>query len=281
MKFFACLVFSLCIFTGLEAVSISSVTHLGRPHLRVVTQSATYLYDPVAGGFSSIIDQHGQDWVAYKDQPWGEYPASAASSYRGVPNLVFRSEDDGAGHPGHQKCSSQVVDGSKIVTESLSGIWAWNWTFTERYARLEITKVDPEHPYWFLYEGPAGGAYRPRQTYWGSNQGGPNFTRYDHYRGSVKRDHFRWIYFGSVGSKACFFMAMTELDQHPDHYSLLGNTESGIDSPDGMVVAGFGRTEGAMPLLREAAVFYIGIYPRPIKRTRQHRRLGRFISRIF
>ena len=43
-----------------------------------------------------------------------------------------------------------------------------------------------------------------------------------------------------------------------DHYSLLGNDTVGINSPDGMVAAGFGRGPGANPLLREPNRFIVG-----------------------
>ncbi|MEO0733921.1 MAG: hypothetical protein AAFZ52_13875 [Bacteroidota bacterium] len=243
----------------LAAESITTVEHLGRPHFRITTRMATYLYDPVAGGFSSILDREGKDWVSYKDKPWGEYPASAASSYRGVPNLVFRGDDDGAGHPGHKKCESRVVAENKIHTVSLSGDWAWTWTFYKDCARLDVEKAPDDRPYWFLYEGPVGGSYQPRTTFWATDLDAPSYVINDHYQGKVQRGQFRYMFFGENQRPHIFFMLQLTPDTRGDHISYLGNKEIGAaNSPDGMVVAGFGRAEGAKPLLTGTNSFLIG-----------------------
>ena len=271
----------LCLFlfhcTGGLAQQLSTVQHLGRAHIKVTTKSATYLYDPLAGGFSSILDPEGNDWVAYKDQPWGQYPASAASSYRGVPNLVFGGDDDGAGHPGHKQCQSKVSNG-KIITTTLSGDWAWEWSFTKRGARLDVTKAPADRNYWFLYEGPAGGSYAPRRTFWATNLSDPSYDIPDHYLGGIHRGHYQLMYFGTQDSDYVFAMYQAEADTHQDHISYLGNEEIGAaDSPDGMVVAGFGRDEGATPLLSGENTFYMAIMPslKPRKIKRKMAKLAR------
>ncbi|PHI19186.1 hypothetical protein CEQ90_14075 [Lewinellaceae bacterium SD302] len=260
-------------------VSILESNHLGRAHYRVETLTATYLYDPVAGGFSSILDPDGNDWVAYKDKPWGEYPAAAAASFRGLPNLVFQGDDDGAGHPGHRKCSSQF-NNNQIFTQSISGKWAWTWTFHEKYASLEVTDTDAERPYWFLYEGPAGGRYRPKQTSWGTDKSGPNYERFDHFKGSKHSDNYRWFYFNGPDSPYTFWMAQAEADTLSDHYSLLGSEEKGVDSADGMVVAGFGRGISADPQLTGPNTFLIGFYKKQVSTRSRHRAIGRAIRKL-
>lgn len=271
---------SLLLFAApLSSQVITEVIHLERIHYQVVTKTATYLYDPVAGGFSSIIDPAGKDWIAYQDQPWGEYPASAGSSFRGLPNLVFGGEDDGVGHPGHQKCSSKIA-GSQIITESKSGKWSWTWTFYPGHARLEVQKTDQTQPYWFLYEGPAGGVYTSKQTVWGTDVKGPNFDRFDQYKGSMNESNYQWMYFSTVAAKASLWIAMATPDELPDHYSLLGNTELGIDSPNGMVSAGFGRVQPRQPLLRGAQTFYIGCYKKAVLDKKRHRAISKSIRKI-
>ncbi|OAV44384.1 hypothetical protein [Lewinella sp. 4G2] len=271
MRTFLLLFCLLLVSSSATAQKFTEVTHLGRLHLKVETRSATYLYDPVAGGFSSIIDPAGADWVAYRDTPWGEYPASAASSYRGVPNLVFRGDDDGAGHPGHKKCKSELRDG-KIYTETLSGEWAWNWSFTRKGAILAVTKVPAGKKYWFLYEGPAGGRYQPKTTYWATGLTPPSYAIPDHFTGGTHRDYHQLMYFGQDDSRYVFGMLQATPDTHRDHISYLGNEEIGAaNSPDGMVVAGFGRDEGATPLLEDPQIFAIAIIKkgkaRRIKKT--------------
>ena len=265
-----------CLLVGntLAAQRFSTVDHLGREHIQVVTKAATYLYDPVAGGFSSIIDPKGNDWVAYRDEPWGKYPASAASSYRGVPNLVFGGEDNGAGHPGHKQCQSRVI-GKRIVTTTNSGDWGWAWTFGRRGARLDVTRTPQDRAYWFLFEGPAGGSYSPKETFWATDLTDPSYAIPDHYAGKTHRAYYQIMYFGTQNSPYVIAMLQIEADTKRDHISYLGNEEIGAaDSPDGMLVAGFGRDEGATPLLTGRQSFYLAIMPRS-KPNRIRRRLRR------
>jgi len=261
-------------------VRISETTHLGRTHFRIETAFATFLYDTAGGGFSSILDPDGADWIAYRDEPWGEYPASAASAFRGLPNLVFGGEDSGAGHPGHARCRSTIVSDNRIHTTTLSGRWAWTWSFHENCAELIIEKSDPAHPYWFLYEGPAGGRWDPANTFWGSDQGGPDSAAPDFYAGDIRFGHFRWLYFGTKTSRHTLWIAQIEDDERLDLYALLGNEASGLHSPDGMIVAGFGRGPGNAPLLDRPLRFLIGLERQRIATPADHARLARRIEAV-
>lgn len=239
---------------------ISVVQHLGREHFRVRTATATYLYDPVAGGFSSILDKVGNDWVSYKDDADPSYPAAAATKYRGVPNLVFGGDDDGAGHPGFAKCESRITRRNQITTVSLSGEWEWRWTFYRNYAKLQVVSTPDDRPYWFLYEGPAGGRYQPRATWWATDLSEPSYDIPDHYHDRTHRGQYRYMVFGTKYNDYAFWMLQQTADTQPDHISYLGNEEIGAaDSPDGMVVAGFGRAAGATPLLTGPNTFLIGL----------------------
>jgi hypothetical protein len=243
-----------------KACEISTVNHLGREHFRIKTASAIYLYDPVAGGFSSIFDKLGNDWISYQDDEQPEYPAAAATKYRGVPNLVYGGDDDGAGHPGHQKCESRMVGSNRIHTVSTSGKWAWTWTFYPNAAKLEVEKTPANKPYWFLYEGPVGGTYRPNSTFWATDLTNPSYEINDHFAGDIYRAQHQYMFFGEDNNPYIFFMMQTTPDDKPDHISYLGNEKVGAkDSPDGMVVAGFGRTKNATPLLLGANTFIIGL----------------------
>ena len=255
-----------------------------RPHFKITTRSATYYYDIAGGGFSSILDPAGNDWVAYQREPWDQYPPSAASSYRGVPNFVFRSDDSGAGHPGHDRCTSRITGRNKIHTVSNSGKWAWTVTFYKDCARFDMIKTDPDHPYWFLYEGPPGGTYRPRTTYWATDVSDPSYVVHDHYKGDDHEAYHQYMMFGEDSSEYSLFMAQAEPDTHIDHISYLGNEEIGaVQSSDGMVVAGLGRGPGSYPLMTEPNTFLIGLLPYNLTETaellRARSRVGRLLKR--
>lgn len=251
-----------------------------RQHYKIETPKVTYYYDIKGGGFSRIIDDEGNDWVSFKMNPWGEYPASAASSFRGLPNMVFQGDDDGAGHPGHDKCQSWIED-KKIVTESLSGKWKWNWEFFDDYAVMNVLTSDTSRAFWFLYEGTPGGKYDPANTYFGTSNEDPQQLVFDYYKGDVNRDKLQWMYVGQHDVGNTFYMVHCKEDEHLDMTSILGNTKNGIESPDGMTVFAFGRGEGVNKYLKGRQKFVIGFYPEQINNAEKHQKLTKFINENF
>jgi hypothetical protein len=261
-------------------VSMEETSHEGRPHILVRTRTLEYYYDVRGGGFSRILDRQGKDWVSFKMELWGSYPASAASSFRGLPNLVFQGEDDGAGHPGHDKCRSHS-EANRIFTESLSGKWKWSWEFHKDHAILEMLRTDQDRSYWFLYEGTPGGNFKPGESYFGSDQGGPFPGGYDYFKGDIAWGSYRWMYAGKKDTPGTIFMIQEKEDELKDMICFLGNTEAGLDSPDGMTVFGFGREEGATPLLKGKQKFIIGLYPDRIENTEGHQKLSEYLQGTF
>jgi hypothetical protein len=53
------------------AVSVTSATQAGIDCYKVTTSEATYYFDKVGGGFVSIIDKDGSDWVSWHDPATG------------------------------------------------------------------------------------------------------------------------------------------------------------------------------------------------------------------
>jgi hypothetical protein len=76
-------------------------------------------------------------------------------------------------------------------------------------------------------------------------------------------------------------MIQVKEDQAEDMISFLGNTENGLDSPDGMTVFGFGRGPDAEPLLEGSQCFILGFYPAQIVDVKDHHRLGSYIQTSF
>ncbi len=266
--------------SDLSKTTIEETTYENRSHFVIRTSDVVYYYDISGGGFSRIIDHYGNDWIQFKKDPWNQYPASAASSYRGLPNLVFGSDDSGAGHPGFDNCNSKIINDTTIVSQSSSGKWQWEWTFFDNYAVLEILKTDPKHPYWFLYEGTPGGVYDINNYYYGTDLKGPINDLPDFYKNTTIFNHHQWAYFGRNSVKSTLFLAQLKKDDHQDMIAYLGNSEKGIDSEDGMTVFGFGRGKHTNPLLTENQKFIVGIYQDTILDIQEHKKLSQHIANL-
>lgn len=253
----------------------------GQECFEIKLRNAVLYYQKAAGGFSSIIDKEGNDWIGFRKDTIQKYPENAASEYRGLPNLVFGSVDSGAGHPGFNLCKSSLISDNQIKTVSNSGAWEWTWTFYPDYAELVIEKVDPDHTYWFLYEGIPGGKYRPQFQYWGTNKGGPNKSLPDYFFNNTIYDTWQWVYFGDDSVNRIFYILHKESDELTDTFSYLGNTSEGIISPDGMVVFGFGREKEAKPLFYdEGQHFVIGFEEMNISSIEDHNQIGVLMNRF-
>ena len=250
----------------------------GQAAFKIETPHGMYYYQKEAGGFSSILDKAGKDWLGFRQTDQASYPASAASDYRGLPNSVFSGDDDGAGHPGFRQCTSVQVASNKIRTFSKSGHWQWSWTFYNEYAELAIERVDSSRAYWFLYEGTPGGHYDPEQQFWATNKTEFQRTTPDYYTGGTVNGNWQWAYFGHMRSPQIFFVAQEESDQLNDLFGYLGNTESGVTSQDGMVVFGLGRGEGAKPLFTKPMRFKIGFHPMRNKSKERQSQVADFLN---
>ncbi len=267
--------------SGRGAVEISEGEYEGRPHYIVYTKAATYYLDRAGGGFSRMIDTYGNDWIAYRTEPWDQYPASAASSFRGVPNLVFGSETDGgAGHPGHDKCTSVVSGDTVITTTTKSGKWKWEWRFYDNYVELNVLETDQSTPYWFLYEGTPGGSYRPEKSYFGTDSTGFQDNVPDFFKGTVAWGNYQWAYFSRSGVATSFYVSQKKTDTHTDMMSYLGNTEEGALSKNGMTVFGFGRGKNTKPLLTGPNSFVLGWTDYGVENQETHDKIAKQINSI-
>jgi len=277
-----CLIFlSYCLVNGLfaQSISIEETTYAERPHYVIKTPAAAYFYDRAGGGFSRILDSYGNDWIGFQPDS-SSYPAAAATSYRGLPNLVFQGDNDGAGHPGFDQCESAKTDSISILTTSRDGKWQWRWTFFATYAQLDIEKIDIERNYWFLYEGLPGGTFEPKRQYWATNSTGLRTDQPDYYRGKAESGYWQWAYFGKEGVGRVFFVAQKTPDRAKDIFGYLGNTEKGVASGDGMVVFGFGRNPETEPLLNEPQTFYIGFINGSVSSSQEHQRVAKEMQQL-
>ncbi len=250
-----------CIFNmGNAQVNIEEFTYQDRLHFKITTPSATYLFDRSGGGFSSIIDKEGLDWISYKkDSSVATYPKSGGGQFRGLPNAVFGNDDGGCGHPGFENAVSEKISPNTIQTMSKSGLWEWTWTFFKDYAVWNVTKTDPNYAYWLLYEGTIAGSWNNlSDKYWGSNKviNGPIN---DFYKNESVSDQVDFLFFGDKKVKRTFYISQKKTDEIFDLIGFLGNKVEGMNqSPDGMIVAGIGRDKRGKPAMTQANTFKIG-----------------------
>ncbi len=250
-----------CTNSGKIEVEINEETSTsGVAYFKIKTKNATYLYEKQAGGFASIIDNNGIDWIQFhKSDSGAKFPASAAADYRGLPNLVHKGKDSGCGHPGFQKMSSVKINDHTISSTSLSGKWSWTWIFYDDFAELTIDKADTSRAYWFLYEGPIGGNFSPKTHFWGTNNLEKNISDADLIRGSRLTGNWDIVYFGDQNVENILFLHQLTTDKAKDMMAYMGNSkELANASKDGMVVFGFGRSPMAKPGLSGLNRFRIG-----------------------
>jgi hypothetical protein len=230
-------------------ISIKETVEQGISCYRITTPSATYLYDRAGGGFMSMIDQDGNDWISFKTDNY-PFPGNAASRYRGIPNLGIGGEDNDAGHPGFDQCQTEIIAPNVIETTTKSGNWKFRWAFYDDYAKFIMVKSMPDMPYWFLYEGTPAGNYTPGNMYWGNNLDGLRDDFPDLLQNTGIYNNFSWVYVGQKEYPRILFLKQLQPDNKPDLFSYMGNTSGGSDkSPDGMVCFGFGRAHRTRPVL--------------------------------
>lgn len=262
-----------------NAVAIEEAMFEERPHFRVHTASATYWVDRSNGGLSKLIDSDGNDWIQYSSAPWDKYPASAASSYRGIPNAVFGGDHNGFGHPGWKPAETQRVGDRQLVTTSKDGVWQMTWTFTLDDATVAITKADPNRKYWFLYEGPIAGRWVPSEQYFATDTRAPVHQPKDYVKGDKFFETWKWAYFGDDSVSRVLAIVHEQNDELVDTFAHLGNTKDGLASPDGMVVFGFGRgPDGIEPLLTGENSFRIRFLEQSGKTMEQYEALKSILS---
>lgn len=253
----------------------------GQDSFKITTATATYIYQKSAGGFSNIFDDTGRDWIQFHKSDSASYPSSSASDYRGLPNLVFKSDDGGCGHPGFEKMVSEKVAFNQIRSISKSGKWQWLWTFHPSHAELKVEKVDVSKPYWFLYEGPTAGKFSPKTHYWGNNLSeGPSEIKPDLVNKNAHYGSWQVAYFGDKMHNRTLFLKQAKADSLTDLFTYMGNTLEGNTSSDGMTVFGFGRAVGATPLLKNENTFIIGFYGKTINDNIRHKQLLDYLTQL-
>jgi hypothetical protein len=112
--------------------------------------SSRFYYHKLAGGFASMIDKLGRDWISY--HPGNGY----FGEYRGIPNMVY---PEGQFHPGNTQATSVIMSQGplrlRVQTTTNDNLWQCIWDIFPDYARMTLLRK--AHTYWFLYESTPGG----------------------------------------------------------------------------------------------------------------------------
>jgi len=262
---------------GLFAVDIVEEAYQGRPHFIIYTKSATYYYDKNGGGFTSILDEEGIDWIAHSPIP--DQTSLPEHLSRGLPNLVILRSGAMAGAPGSNFCTSEKINKRTIRTSTRDGEWIWSWSFYKHHAKLSIKKIDPDLKYWFSYHGLVAGRFHPEKQYWGTNLGGPRQEFNTYLKGEKIFSNWHWAYFGDYEVKRVFFVAMEKPDKHLDTFSYKDFSDEIPGNNNGMVIFGFGRKEEDQPLLCDNQHnFYIGFVDQRVTKAKHHLKVQRIIE---
>jgi hypothetical protein len=217
----------------------------------ITTPTATYYYQKEAGGFSSMLDREGTDWINFKPEK------TTTRIARGIPNLVW---PDNVAHPGYFNAESRFESPNTIYSRTKDGLWEWRWIFADETATLDILKTAPKRKYWFLYEGTIGGVFDPDNSFWGTEIHGRRYDAPVWPDGNTKPFHDKWqvAYFGHNDFPRVLFAFNHSKELSLNLFSYMSVTEKGLWASDGMTVYGFGRDHGPKPLLEGPNTFTIG-----------------------
>ena len=185
---------------------VDNVMDEGQSSYQIQTARGTYYYQKAAAGFSSLVDQAGNDWLGYK--PTG----GAGGTFRGVPNMIH---PEGQFHPGDTNATSVILTQGplKLTIKSTTndGKWEARWEFFPTYVRMTLLKAD--HAYWFLYEGTPGGTL-DLATDLVVRSNGTQTPAADKWTGDLAGPE--WAYFADPGVNRAFFAASHSEDSVVD-----------------------------------------------------------------
>ncbi len=204
-------------------IGVNKISYKGLNCVQIMTSTCEYYYDFDGGGFCSIIDKYGNDWINYS------HKSGSKGLYRGIPNMVY---PEGYFHPGygllHKPMESEiVVQGPEEVwirTRSHDQRWSVVWYFYDGYAQMIVERANG--PFWFLYEGTPGGDISKDNYMLLSN--GDRYSIGDSWTQRIGKD--RWVCF--VSEQAGLLLWHQQGNCSVDSYRLMN---------DDMTVFGFGR----------------------------------------
>lgn len=199
---------------------------------KISTPAAEYYYHSSTGGFASVIDKEGNDWVSY--HPNQEPESGMKGRYRGIPNIAPAELHPGETEP---RKSSQIISEGPVrvslMTQTEDKKWQTRWDIYPEYATMTLLKKG-EEPYWILYEGTPGGEFN-EEDFWVRSDGTREVMKpYEHknqWTGHLPSP--KWVYFGDHQSDRVLYYIHHEDYPYEDTFWHSGEGN--------MTVFGFGR----------------------------------------
>ncbi len=207
-----------------------NVTDESYSSVRINTQVADFYYQKAEGGFSSIVDKNGNDWVSWNSNA----SPGSAGEYRGIPNL-----GPAGFHPGrdHDVATTIVSQGPiKTVIESTDPNGnKTRWEFYPNFARLTVLSMNQN--WYMLYEGTPGGSVNGNDTVVRSDGTSTPITQsWAEGSGLGAGNGEEWTYFRDSGVNGGNGRFMYFVHNQKDSYE-----DSYFDLDGNMTVFGFGR----------------------------------------
>ncbi len=226
------------------ALSSSELCDEGRAVTVVSNSVGEWFYDMEGGGFTSINDIDGADWISWNTD------TGSAGQFRGIPNLVH---PDSTFHPGFDN-SSTVVDASGplravLTTTSDDGERVMRWSFYRRHATAEVLDTPAGEKYWFQYEGTPGGSLGSEDKI---IQNDGTTSAFDDPWINDLAD-IEWVAAADTTKDRSLYMAQLDADTALDSYTALDGA---------MTVLAFGRSGlNTTQLLTGQRTFVVGFVP--------------------
>lgn len=224
--------------------TLDSLQYEGQLTYLVGTGRADYYYHLEGGGFASIIDNEGHDWVSYHVQAG----SAERGEYRGIPNMdvSLPGVSNGSFHPGDHAVTTTLLGHGplKVTFRSVydNPLYRWSilWEIYPTFMRMTVEEAGPDDTgnYWLLYEGTPGGALDTGDVVvladGSTSSAADNAEQWE----TVLPDP-QWLYYRDTAGPRYLFLSDDNGDTYPDAHRSMGVTDGGPYS--GMVIFGFGR----------------------------------------
>lgn len=213
----------------------------GQESFQILTGTATYFYHKEGGGFSSLLDTDGLDWISYNPAP------GSAGDFRGIPNMspYFHPGRSGVVSTLRNTGPLKVTIHSVVLDEKQKPIWELLWAIYPDQAVMTLLKAAGN--YWFLYEGTPGGLLQTSSDFIVRSNGTKT-------KASVKWANpivnGEWLYFSDPDLNRSLFMAHHQEDEQVDSYWAMNGE---------MTVFGFGRKDLLAHMNQVPATFTLGL----------------------